>query len=186
MNLNDLRAQSNMLDEETGKAVKHMLQLISIGNKPLDQYAEHLEKASTWHELAEAIYADDALRCELVWSEVALFLHPNDCLTRFEPVECFKADAPNNVLQLNAAKGDRSWHIGLDSDVADVRVFKDGAINEQVFRNIESFNVDVVCNGHTITAPFSVHTSGNIVSIVPWELGPDGFRVSQKTHYCVA
>ena len=170
--------EAKALDPNKKRLISQILMLVSVANQIRPIYAEHLEAAASATEFFESVYMDDALRMEMAWAKIALCFHSDDFFERFEIIDSYDVPVSGGQFTLSDAKNSISVSVACEGDTAHVRVFEDGVLNETLFTDSKQLGFATECGGRAYPPPMSLHSHGNTVALIPWELNEMGERAS--------
>lgn len=180
MDYQDLKRQLDELSDAQKREYRGLLAQAALGGQIRPEYEACAEKASTWREFFDAVYADDALRFTRLWGAWAK-ADRKEWVARFVP-----AQAAQRVRLVRRAVPLEYAHGGALLVPADARgqhasvlVFEDESINTGAATFFTSIEGQFTCGDIAFDGTYDVFYYHGAVLFVKWAVNAQGQRRSE-------
>ena len=167
----ELKDQIKALQGDDFRRLRMAGPLFAPGGTVSPDYAEMLAESRDCMEFFERVYNNDALRLEYAWGQIALSLHPDDWIDRFQ-ADAIVRDIPleNNALIMTKPDGTGHFPITLEepAEAANLYIFHDGALNSRILTNARRFVGHGLCAGQELKGQATVYVKGNHIIFIFW------------------
>lgn len=169
MEYEQLKEQIDQVKGERRPALQRLLLYVSAGDGIHPDYARYLERAQTYRQFFDAVYADDANRFTAVWADWAQ-LSCKKWLDRFEPIiKLENIRLKGDGLPIEFGTGIVLAPTGVRDNICNFYVFESGAFNTAAATFVTSIGGRFSCAGYDFAGIYGVYRHKGSVVFETWE-----------------